>query len=288
MDDFWSSTKKRLNVIPFAAEVTPVSEAIPYRKYKVQLKSLDGVMIIAFLSLPIQGEEQHSKPWPVIISTPGYGGSQQGVMLSECQRGFAIIQVFPRGQGESSQLFKLDKDKLTGKLDKPEGAYYQGAYADVIRVIDFVMTRNDLDGNRIALMGTSQGGGFSIAVAALDNRVKAVVAHVPFLCNFRLASKTKSLVSNLLEKAGPVNESSFITLDYFDPLNLASKLHIPVLLSAGGKDDVCPMPTIYSVYKQLAGNKTLVFYPELKHTTSFDFYNKSWAWLDKNFTNKVK
>ena len=288
LDKFWSVTKKQLAAIPMEAKVEPVTEAIPYRKLKVTLRSFEGVLITAFLSLPIQGEIQNSKPWPVIVTTPGYGGSQQGVMLSECQRGFAILQVFPRGQGESAAFYKIEGDKLTGHLEHPEGAYYQGAYADVMRMIDFVMTRKDLDSNRIALAGTSQGGGFSLAVAALDSRVKAVVAHVPFLCNFRLAAQTKSLVKNLLDKAAANNETSFNTLDYFDPLQLAAKIHIPVLISAGGKDDVCPMPTIQSVYKQVKGKKTLKIYPELKHTSCLDFYNESWKWLDKNFTNKTK
>ena len=176
----------------------------------------------AWLALPIKGEGP-AKTWPVIITVPGYGGPQQGVMLSECQRGYAILQVFPRSQGDSAELWKIDgPDKLTWHLERPEGAYYQGAYADVIRAIDFVVSREDLDSSRIALVGTSQGGGISLAIAALDSRVKAVVAHVPFLCNFRLAASTpKSLVKKLLDQAGRNDEAALRTLDYFDPWQLA-------------------------------------------------------------------
>jgi len=202
-DAFWRTTRARLAAEPMEAQVEAVAEALPYRKFKITLRSLDGVRVRAWLALPPRGKGA-AKPVPVIVTVPGYGGTQQGVMLGECQRGYAILQVFPRSQGESAELWKIDgADKLTWRLDRPEGAYYQGAYADVTRAIDFVVSRADLDRDRIALVGTSQGGGISLAVAVLDGRVKAVVAHVPFLCDFRLAARTpNSLVEKLLDQAG--------------------------------------------------------------------------------------
>jgi cephalosporin-C deacetylase len=281
--EFWKLTRMQLNKIPMQTLVVPVPEAVPYRMFRITLHSLNNTRVTALLSLPIQGEERRSKPWPVIISLPGYGGKQQGVMLGECQRGYAVLQVFPRGQGESTEFYQIAGDKLTGQLDRPDGAYYQGAYADVMRMIDFVVSRSDLDSNRIVLAGTSQGGGISLAVAALDQRIKAVIAHVPFLCNFRLAAKTEnSLVKQLLDKAGKNNELSLNTLDYFDPLQLVHKLRVPVLVSAGGKDSTCPLSTIQSVYERLPGTKSLKIYPNLKHTSCLDFYKQSWLWLDQN------
>jgi cephalosporin-C deacetylase len=285
-DKFWSVTREQLAREPIEADVTPVAEAVPYKKFKVTLRSLDGVGVRAWLALPIQGESP-AKPWPVIVTAPGYGGEQQGVMLSECQRGYAILQIFPRGQGESTELWKLDGDKLTAHLDRPEDAYYRGAYCDVMRAIDFAVSRDDLDHDRIALVGTSQGGGIALAVAALDPHVKAVVAHVPFLCNFRLAARTEnSLVKKLLDKAGRNDEAALRTLDFFDPLELAPQLRVPVLISAGGKDEVCPAATIQSVYERLPGKKTLKSYPSLTHTNCVDFYNHSWPWLDEQLKPK--
>jgi cephalosporin-C deacetylase len=234
--------------------------------------------------VPVQGESP-AKLWPVIVTSTGYSGKQQGVMLGECQRGYAVLQVFPRGQGESAELWKLDGDKLTSRLDRPEGAYYQGAYADVMRAIDFASSRDDFDRERIALVGTSQGGGIALAVAALDSRVKAVVAHVPFLCDMRLAARTPgSLVKERLDKAGRNDDAALRTLSYFDPLELAPRVRVPVLMSAGGKDALCPAATIRSVFERLATEqKDLKSYPDLTHTSCLDFYNATWPWLDQNF-----
>lgn len=280
---FWKETRVQLDLVPLDAKVSPIAEALPYHTYKITLQSLGNVKIVALLALPIQGEEVRKTPWPVIISPPGYGGKQQSVMLSECQRGYAILQVFPRGQGESESYYKIPGDKLTGQLANPDSNYYRGAYTDVMRVIDYVFTRKDLDNKRIALSGTSQGGGISLVVGSLDRRIKTVVAHVPFLCNFELAAKTDgSLVKQLLDKAGKNNTNSLATLAYFDPLHLVKNLLVPTLISAGGMDTTCPQATIRSVYAQLPGKKELKFYPNLRHTTCLDFYNQGWTWLSHN------
>ncbi|MFI5358215.1 MAG: hypothetical protein ACHQ4G_12860, partial [Opitutales bacterium] len=87
---FWARTRERLAAEPMAAVVEPVVEPLPHRKFRVRLRSLDGVPICATLALPIQGDAP-DRPWPAIITGPGYGGWQQGVMLSECQRGYAVL-----------------------------------------------------------------------------------------------------------------------------------------------------------------------------------------------------
>ena len=286
VNEFWKRTRAQLAREPIEEEVEDLRQPLPYRTCKITLRSLDGVCFVSLLALPIQGEAP-AKPWPVIISTPGYGGTQQAVMLSECQRGYAILQIFPRGQGESETLWKVDGDKLTGHLEGPETHYYRGAYADVIRAIDYVEMRDDLDRTRIALVGTSQGGGISLAVAGLDPRVKAVVSHVPFLCNFRLAARTtNSLVKNQLDEAKRNDESALQTLDFFDPFQLASRLKVPVLMSAGGKDEICPEATIRSVFDRIPSRKKMLkTYPHLTHTSCVDFYNYTWAWLEKHFRN---
>ena len=73
------------------------------------------------------------------------------------------------------------------------------------------------------------------------------------------------------------------TLDYFDVWQLVPRIHVPVLLSAGGRDRTCPLETIQSVYDRVSGPRTLKVYPNLSHTSCVDFYNLSWRWLDENF-----
>lgn len=278
---FWERTLESLAKEPIDAVVEPLNEPLPYKKFRVTLRGLDGVHFRALLALPIRGDSPQ-RALPVIVSPPGYGGNQQGVMLDECQRGYAILQVFPRSQGPSADLWKIDgSDKLTWRLERPDDAYYRGAYADVVRSIDFLVSRPEIAADRIALVGTSQGGGIALAVASIDPRVKAVVAHVPFLCDMRTAARTpNSLVKRLLDSAGADHKTALRTLDFFDPLQLVPALRVPVLMSVGEKDEVCPPATIRATFDRISSIKTLAWYPDLAHTSSAGFYDMTWPWLD--------
>ena len=277
---FWRDTLERLAHVPMNAVVEPVKEPLPYRKFRVTLTSLDNVQIRGYLAVPIRGEGG-GKPLPAIITAPGYGGSQQGIMLDECQRGYVVLQLYPRAQGESAALWNGPvQEKLVWGIEKPQGFYYQGAYADMVRGVDFLTSYKDVDPERIAAIGTSQGGGFVLALAGLDKRVKSVVAHVPFLCDFRTAARTeRSLVKQILDKAGRNEERYWGTLDYFDPVQLGANIRVPALVSTGGKDTTCPAVTIRAVFDRLAGVKSLVHYPELPHTSSEGFYRMTWEWV---------
>ncbi|MBO9595156.1 MAG: acetylxylan esterase [Niabella sp.] len=286
IDAFWQKTRTQLAAIPINGKTEPVTEALPYKKYVITVKSLNNVTVAGYLSIPVQGEAP-AQPWPLLVTTCGYSGNGQGVQLGECQRGYAILQVYPRGQGISSNYFTINSDKLSTNLASPEGYYYQGGYMDIIRMIDYIVTRADIDTTRIAMVGTSQAGGISLAVTALDNRVKAVVAHVPFLCDLRRAAMLPSLAKTLLDRAGNNNEKAFHTLDYFDPYMLAVHIRVPVFMSAGGKDALCPASTVKAVYDRIpTREKKYQFYPGLPHTSCMDSYARTWVFLDQYFKNK--
>jgi len=97
-----------------------------------------------------------------------------------------------------------------------------------------------------------------------------------------------SLVKKLLDKAQRNDETALHTLDFFDPWQLAPHLKSPVLISAGGKDEVCPAGTIESIVNRLPGEKTFNIYPALTHTSCVDFYNLSWVWLDQHFKKNME
>lgn len=190
-------------------------------------------------------------------------------MLDECQRGYAILQVFLRGPGN-----------LLQGIENPNGHYYQFAYADLIRAIDFLADHEAIDNTRIAFSGTSQGGGIALAVSSLDSRIQALTAHVPFLCHMRQAALIPtSLVARTLNDAKANHESALSTLDYFDPLNLVHSLKVPTLVSTGGQDTTCPAIGIEAVFNRIPGSKCLFQDPQLPHTSSEAFHHLIWLWL---------
>jgi cephalosporin-C deacetylase len=137
-------------------------------------------------------------------------------------------------------------------------------------------------------MGISQGGGLVLATAALDPRIKAVVARIPFLCNMRVAATiVGSLANTLLTRYGALSSQNLNTFDYFDPLNLARRIQAPTFMCAGGRDTTCPLATIRPVFDNLAGVKLLAIYPKMDHPSGTDsyavesFYEMGWDWMER-------
>jgi cephalosporin-C deacetylase len=277
IDRFWRDTLARAAQTPLDATFEPVKEPLPFFKFRVTYRSLDGVLIRAYLGAPITGPADGRLP--VIVTAPGYGGWEFGSTLSECQHGCFLLQVYPRGQGESGALWQVREGAYEAWVnhgrEKPEGFYYQGAYLDLLRGVDAVLTRPEADPARIGLIGTSQGGCLVLGAAALDARVRAVAAHVPYLCDLR----HNPAQANTELSRDPV----FLqTWDFFDPVNLADRIRAPVLLSSGGQDKICPAVSIRAVFDRLAGIKALAHYPDLPHTSSIDFYQMSWEWMQRH------
>lgn len=280
IDAFWRDTLERARREPLDPRVEQEKAAIPYLRYRVQFRGLGGVPIVALLGVPILGEHPADAPprkLPAIVSGPGYGGREFGSELGDCLRGYLVLQVYPRGQGESGKLWHPGETyegawANYGKADR-EGYYYQGALSDLSRGIDYLLTRPDVDPQRIGVMGTSQGGYLVLGAAAIDARVKACVSHVPYLCDIR----RNSAFADSFGK----DEGFLRTWETFEPVNLAPRITCPTLISTGGKDKTCPAETIRAVFDRLGGIKSLAHYPELPHTTCGDFYGMSWEWMER-------
>jgi cephalosporin-C deacetylase len=281
IDEFWESTLARGRAESLDARIEQLAESVPYLTYRVSYRSLGGVRVTALLATPIEGEYGPSakRRLPAVITAPGYGGREFGQTLSECQRGFVVMQIYPRDQGESARDLppgrgRHDPPFLYRGISNREGFYYQGAYVDMVRGLDYLRTRDDVDPDRLGAAGTSQGGALVLAAAALDARVRAVVAHVPFLCDMR--NNASPHLRDFRD-----DPEKLAVLDYFDPVNLAHRIRAAALLSTGGKDDTCPTAPIRAVFDRLPGIKAIAHYPELTHTSCGAFYGMTWEWLQR-------
>src|SRR5262249_36590371 len=69
-------------------------------------------------------------------------------------------------------------------IGDPDGYYYRRVYVDAARAVSVAAGHPLVDADRVAVVGTSQGGGIAIAAAALSGAAAAVVANLPFCCHF--------------------------------------------------------------------------------------------------------
>ena len=154
---------------------------------------------------------------------------------------------------------------MTRGVLNPDTYYYRRVFTDGVRAVEAAQSFDGVDPDRIATTGGSQGGGITIAVAALNPNVKVAMPDVPFLCHYRRAvsiqdSNPYGEISRYLLVHRDKVDQVFNTLSYFDGVNLAARAKAKTLFSVGLMDEICPPSTVYAAYNQWQGEKEIRIY----------------------------
>ncbi|MFH1022535.1 MAG: acetylxylan esterase [Planctomycetota bacterium] len=124
------------------------------------------------------------RPLPVIIRTMGHSSPgrflKDGFLFAEAMAnaGYAVLIMDSVGQGERILLNNIrsstrEHDALGIPCVLTGANLAAWMIHDVIRAIDYLETRSEVDSKRIALTGASGGGTITAYVAALDDRLFA-------------------------------------------------------------------------------------------------------------------
>ncbi|MEO5741978.1 MAG: alpha/beta hydrolase family protein [Vicinamibacterales bacterium] len=169
-----------------------------YRREKIVFDSRPGVSVLAYLLLP----EKARPPVPLMICVPGHGrgvddivgideqggdrtdkaGYQHDFAIQVAEAGMAAMAIEPMG-------FGCRRDPVNARLGLSRkacdpaagGAMLVGQTMigwrvwDVMRTIDYVATRSEIDQSRVGCMGISGGGTVTVFSAALDPRISAAL-----------------------------------------------------------------------------------------------------------------
>ena len=280
-DEFWDRTLAEAAEYPLNPKLVPhdypIKEVEVFNAYYDGYK---GAQINGWYILP-RNRDRKTK-LPVIVHYHGYTGNKGQVheFLKWTIQGYAVLSVNARGQGGATpDPAVYSQGGITGWmtlgiLDK-EQYYYRGAYIDCVRALDFVCGREEIDAGRIGLYGGSQGGGLTIAVAALDSRPKFAMPIYPYLCHYRRALEMYQEgpyreFFDYFRRFDPemkTEEAVFETLSYFDGMNLAPRIKCPVLMAATLRDLICPPSTQFAAYNHIKSEKELKLYPHHGHET---------------------
>jgi pimeloyl-ACP methyl ester carboxylesterase len=172
---------------PLHAQITGRIQMAGFHIEKLVFQSLPGIYVTALVYVP----EDNKKLHPAVLVASGHSENgkihYQALCQHLVQQGYVVLNWDPIGQGERSQFWDAEKKKSRYNLICAEHAvmgnlaYLAGTNLarweiwDGIRAVDYVLTRNDVDSERINIAGTS-GGGFQAAhIAALDPRIKMAV-----------------------------------------------------------------------------------------------------------------
>ena len=279
-DAFWTKTIQEARQHPLEARFEPVDYGLETIEcYDVTFNGFGGQPIKGWLNLP---KERKGK-LACVVEYIGYGGGRGFPLdwLIWASAGYAHFIMDTRGQGSS--WLKGDTPDvppedfspqypgfMTRGILSPETYYYRRVFTDAVRALEAVQSHPEIDTERIAITGTSQGGGITIAVAGLVPSIQVAMPEVPFLCAYRRATEITDAmpyaeISSYLRCHRDKVDQVFQTLSYFDGVNFAVRAKAKALFTVGLMDQTCPPSTVYAAYNYWAGEKQILVYRYMEH-----------------------
>ena len=172
---------------PLNAQVTGVLKKDGYKVEKVLYESKPGYYVTGAIYIP----NGVKKKAPAIFYACGHSVQgfrveiYQHVIINLVKKGFVVFTIDPMGQGERFEYW--DKEKGESKFPIPDHEHsYAGAQClisgystgdnfiwDAIRGIDYMLSRKEIDPERIGMTGRSGGGNITAYLGALDDRILA-------------------------------------------------------------------------------------------------------------------
>ncbi len=262
--------------------------------------------------------------YPTVIIQHFLGGSKDHLALIPlmnglAQRGYVVAAIDGRFRGERQNGTSLDAAIAEAlKTGKGHPFLFDTAY-DLTRLLDYLQSRPDVDGDRIGMTGLSEGGILTWMTAVLDDRIKVAVPIIG-VTTFSDAFEDKETPETqtrirlfepaLREHAKAIGEPAVNakvfrsawqrllpgTLDRFDAPNLVPLVAPrPLLILNHGADELFPVEGAKKVfektkarYAELKAEEKLSFQilPDAKHAAfNFGEINAAMAWMDKWLKN---
>ena len=171
---------------PLNARVTGVIKKKDYRVEKVIYESVPGFYVTAALFIP----KKRKGKTPAIIYASGHtkngfrSETYQPIIINLVKKGFIVLAFDPVGQGERQQYYNEKEGKSrfgpTTEHSYPGAQCYISGYSptkyfvwDAIRSVDYLLSRKEVDPERIGMTGRSGGGTQTAYAAAMDDRIFA-------------------------------------------------------------------------------------------------------------------
>ncbi len=173
---------------------------------------------------------------------------------------------------------------LVNGIDNRDNYYMKKVYLACVRAVDYLTSLPDWDGKNVIVQGGSQGGALALVTAGLDKRVTACVANHPALSDMAgyKAGRAGGYPHLFKNYQGMDTPEKINTLAYYDVVNFAKQIKVPVYMTWGYNDNTCPPTTSYIVYNVLDCPKEALITPINEHWTSEATEYGHLKWIQKH------
>ncbi|WP_303972209.1 alpha/beta fold hydrolase [Streptococcus merionis] len=245
--------------------------------YALTFTAANGSRIFSKCAFP-----RSDKPVPVLFYFHGYQGQSPDWTenLKFVAAGYGVVCMDVRGQaGRSTDQGQFEGmtvkgQVIRGAVEGPDHLFYKDIYLDVYQLIEIVAGLDFVNSDELYSYGASQGGALALAAAALNTRIKRVVAIYPFLSDFKRVMELNDVnepyneLFRYFRFSDPFHETEdeFLhTLGYIDVKNLAHRIQCPVHMVTGLNDIICPPSTQFAIYNRLTCDKDIKLLPDYGH-----------------------
>lgn len=279
IDEYWDKAIAEMEVLGTDYELVPSEVQFPGAEcYHLYFTGVGGARIHAKFIKPAKLEGKA----PAVVCFHGYSGDSHSYFsrLGYTNAGFVVAALDCRGQGGPSEdVGGVKGNTLNGHIirgldDDKEKLYYRSVYLDCAQLARILMAMPFVDETKVAATGNSQGGGLTLACAALTPTLNRAAAIHPFLCDYRrvwemdLAKDAYKEIKDYFFWFDPKHEREsevFERLGYIDNQHMAHRIKAKIKLFTGLMDNVCPPSTQFAAYNKIQSQKEVVLYPDYGH-----------------------
>lgn len=294
-DNYWDTSLAEMNAIEPKAELKPAEFEHPLLDcFHLTFIGTGGAHIYAKYLRPkkIQGK------LPAILCFHGYSGASEGwaFLSAFASAGFCVAALDVRGQGGNSEdVGGVKGNTLQGQIirglhdDDPKKLLFRHIFLDTALLARVVSAFPEVDETRLGARGGSQGGGLTLACAALAN-IKLAAPVFPFLSDYQrvwemdLAEDAYVELKHYFRKFDPTHarqDEIFTKLGYIDIQHLAKRIKGKVHMFTGLMDKICPPSTQFACFNKITAPKQVTFFPDYGHEWLPDLDETVLQWFVK-------
>ncbi|MFW5802132.1 MAG: alpha/beta fold hydrolase, partial [Spirochaeta sp.] len=282
-DDYWQEAMREMRACRPAVEIQPAGFQAPFAEcFNLYFTGVRGARIHAKYVRPRTGSGEPAAPGPALLQFHGYtmDSGDWTDKLPYAAAGFSVVSLDCRGQGGLSEDVGGVSGNthhghiIRGVRDNPQDLLFRQIFLDTAQLASIVMEFPDVDPDRVAVMGWSQGGGLALACAALVPQVQRVISVYPFLCDYRrvwdmdLAEKAYGEIVDYFRRFDPRHEHEeefYCRLGYIDVQYLTPRIRGEVLMATALMDTICPPSTQFAAFNKIPGKKSVKLYHDFGH-----------------------
>lgn len=285
-DKFWADSLKCQEAVSDPVRLIPMPQSVTkkYEVFKIEVSTPDNEKIYGYMTVP-----RKDGKFPVIVNVPGASKLVNApVFRPEGNIIFVIMNVHRMDPSNDPKEWQAQKKAIMplryAGLPDREKYYYRNSILAVNAVINYMASYPRWDGKHLVFEGASQGGGFALFMGGLNKHLTALVSKISAMCDHGgcLTGRSSGWPKLYMqaENGDKIRTDEILKMSgYFDGVNFAKRIKVPVMMAVGFKDTTCSPGSIYAAYNSISSKKEIINDVHAGHGISREFSKQIDEWL---------